>query len=80
MEDPDGRPQRYPTRHSVHGFAVLSAERAAVSDIRVVRSDGINGQVSDPRISRVRPIFVAAFAAAMLPPCTQSCDALSRGN
>ena len=33
-----------------------------------------------PRISRVRPIFVAAFAAAMLPACTQSCDALSRGN
>ena len=32
-----------------------------------------------PRISRVRPIFVAAFAAAMLPGCTQSCDALSRG-
>jgi hypothetical protein len=24
-------------------------------------------------------VFVAAFAAAMLPACTQSCDALSRG-
>ena len=56
-----------------------SYPRAAVSGIRVVRSDGINRQVSDARIGRVRPIFVAAFAAAMLPACTQSCDALSRG-
>jgi hypothetical protein len=56
-----------------------SVECAAVSGIRVLRCDGINGQVSNPRISRVCPIFVAAFAAAMLPACTQSCDALSRG-
>ena len=36
MEDPDGRTQRYSTRHSVHGFAALSVERAAVSDTRVL--------------------------------------------
>jgi hypothetical protein len=49
------------------------------SGIRVVRSDRINRQISDPRISSIRPIFVAALAAAMLPTCTQSCDALSSG-
>jgi len=49
------------------------------SGIRVVRSDRINRQISDPRISSIRPIFVAALATAMLPTCTQSCDALSSG-
>jgi hypothetical protein len=38
-------------------------------------SDGVNGEVSDPRVTGIRPIFVAALAAAMLPACTQSCDA-----
>ena len=49
------------------------------SGIRVVRSDRINRQISDPRISSIRPIFVTALVAAMLPTCTQSCDALSSG-
>src|SRR4029077_7374303 len=49
------------------------------SGIRVIRSDGVNGEVSDPRVSGIRPIFVAALAAAMLPACTQSCDALASG-
>jgi hypothetical protein len=31
------------------------------------------------RVTGIRPIFVAALVAAMLPPCTQSCDALSSG-
>src|SRR2546429_7700221 len=44
------------------------------SGIRVVRSDGLNGEVSDPRVSGLRPVFVAALAAAMLPACSQSCD------
>jgi hypothetical protein len=51
----------------------------AFSGIGVVRSDGINREVSDPRVSGIRPIFVAALAAAMLPACTQSCDTLSSG-
>src|ERR1700758_2859787 len=42
-------------------------------------SDGVNGEVSDPGVSGIRPIFVAALAAAMLPARTQSCDALSSG-
>jgi hypothetical protein len=37
---------------------------------KVIRSDGVNGEVSDPRVSGIRPIFVAALAAAMLPACT----------
>src|SRR5215472_5574936 len=41
-----------------------------------LRAD-INREVSDPQVSDIRPIFVAALAAAMLPACTQSCDALS---
>ena len=40
------------------------------SGIRVIRSDGVNWEVSDPRVSGIRPIFVAALAAAMLPACT----------
>jgi hypothetical protein len=51
--------------------------RTSFSDIGVITFDGINGEVSDPRVSGIRPIFMAALAAAMLPPCTQSCDALS---
>jgi hypothetical protein len=51
--------------------------RTSFSGIGVVRSNGIHGEVSDPRVSGIRPIFVAALAAAMLPPCTQSCDPLS---
>jgi hypothetical protein len=47
--------------------AVLST---SFSDIGVVGSDAINGEVSDPRVSGIRPIFVAALAAAMLPACT----------
>jgi hypothetical protein len=42
-------------------------------------SDGVNGEVRDAGVSGIRPIFVAALAAAMLPPRTQSCDALSSG-
>jgi hypothetical protein len=53
--------------------------RTSFSGIRVVRSNRINGQVSDPRITGIRPIFVAALAAAMLPTCSQSCDSLSSG-
>jgi hypothetical protein len=53
--------------------------RTSFSGIGVVRSDGINREVSDPRVSSIRPIFVAALAAAMLPACTQSCDTLSSG-
>src|SRR5262245_4744837 len=49
------------------------------SDIRVVRANGIHGEESDPRVSGIRPIFVVALAAAMLPPCSQSCDPLSSG-
>jgi hypothetical protein len=55
------------------------AVKGRASSIRVIRSDGVNGEVSDPRVSGIRPIFVAALAAAMLPACTQSCDALSSG-
>jgi hypothetical protein len=51
----------------------------SVSDIRVLRSKRIKRQIRDPRISRIRPTFVAAIATAMLPTCTQSCDALSSG-
>jgi hypothetical protein len=32
-----------------------------------------------PEGNGIRPIFVAALAAAMLPACTQSCDTLSSG-
>jgi hypothetical protein len=53
--------------------------RTSFSGIGVVWSDGINREVSDPRVSSIRPIFVAALAAAMLPACTQSCDTLSSG-
>src|SRR5262249_21957497 len=53
--------------------------KSRASSIRVIRSDGVNGEVSDPRVSGIRPIFVAALAAAMLPACTQSCDALFSG-
>jgi hypothetical protein len=53
--------------------------RTSFSGIGVVRSDGINREVSNPRVSGIRPIFVAALAAAMLPACTQSCDTLSSG-
>src|SRR6478672_9357303 len=42
------------------------------SGIRVIRSDGVNGEGSEPRVSGIRPIFVAALAAAMLPACTSS--------
>jgi hypothetical protein len=69
--------------HSVRQVLTAYTERpnfrTSFSGIGVVRSDGIHGEVSDPRVSGIRPIFVAALAAAMLPPCTQSCDPLSSG-
>jgi hypothetical protein len=46
------------------------AVKSRTSTIRVIRSDGVNGEVSDPRVSGIRPIFMAALAAAMLPACT----------
>src|SRR5262245_34875140 len=49
------------------------------SYIRVVRANGIDGEVSYPRVSGIRPMFVATLRAAMLPACVQSCDALSSG-
>ena len=53
--------------------------KGRASSIRVIRSDGVNGEVSDPRVCGICPVFVAAVAAAMLPVCTQFCDALSSG-
>ena len=47
-----------------------ATEKGRASSIRVIRSDGVNGEVSDPRVSGIRPVFVAALAAAMLPACT----------
>jgi len=55
------------------------APQVRASSIRVIRSDSVNGEVSNPRVTGIRPIFVAALAAAVLPACTQSCDALSSG-
>jgi hypothetical protein len=85
-DDPYTRPSRSrqgltDSFSSAEGYRIdpIATLFQSFSGIRVVRSDRINRQISDPRISSIRPIFVAALVAAMLPTCTQSCDALSSG-
>ena len=52
-------------KHQLENFRVVGGDAFAVKPRDTIL--GVNGEVSDPRVSGIRPIFVAALAAAIFP-------------